>query len=87
MYTEKQLHSSIGYRPPNEFEQLLMKNQKSTVRCQSVLIQFVQPQGIPKQVRASNITDPLAFPLKIRFYDSSLVGISKDSHLAALSWF
>jgi len=35
---EKRLHSSLGYCPPNEFEELLMENQKSTAPCQITLI-------------------------------------------------
>ena len=37
VYNEKRLHSSLDYRPPNEFEELLMEKQKPTTPCQSVL--------------------------------------------------
>ena len=37
VYNEKRLHSSLGYCPPNEFEELFMENQKSTVSCQITL--------------------------------------------------
>jgi len=37
VYNEKRLHSSLGYFPPNEFEELSMENQKSTAPCQITL--------------------------------------------------
>jgi len=37
VYNEKRLHSSLGYCPPNEFEELFMENQKSTAPCQITL--------------------------------------------------
>jgi len=37
VYNEKRLHSSLGYCPPNEFEELSMENQKSTAPYQITL--------------------------------------------------
>lgn len=37
VYNENGLHSSSGYRPPNQFEELLMEKQKPTTACQNVL--------------------------------------------------
>lgn len=37
VYNEKRLHSSLGYCPPNEFEERLLDKQKSTVPSQITL--------------------------------------------------
>jgi len=37
VYNEMRLHSSLGYRPPNEFEKLMREKQKTTTPSQSVL--------------------------------------------------
>ncbi len=37
VYNEKRLHSSLSYCPPNEFEELSMEKQESTVPCQITL--------------------------------------------------
>ncbi len=42
VYNGKRLRSSLGYRPPNEFERLFMENQKLTTPSQLTLTQSVQ---------------------------------------------
>ena len=43
VYNNKRLHSGIGYRSPDDFEELLAINQNKVVSCQTLLTLPVQP--------------------------------------------
>jgi len=43
VYNHKRLHSGIGYRSPDEFEELLAIKQNKDVSCQTLLTSPVQP--------------------------------------------
>lgn len=43
VYNQKRLHSSLGYRPPNEYESLVLGQTNVKLPCQAFLTKNVQP--------------------------------------------
>ena len=43
VYNRKRLHSTLGYRSPNDFERLVLMQENNRLPCQTLLTLSVQP--------------------------------------------